>query len=218
MELPSLLGKSKIPYPQRHLLELEIGHDQALADADNPPVLSDFDLKELETIHSTRLFREMQKFGEVRNTIETVIGTAPLVLAATTISMGGNMIEFIREGGLGMFGIIGIGAFLLFRELKQIFRLLVIKDHSKENLRLDTPSVLLGCLAMMFFGIGWSVLGIYVSTDAVIRTNASNQILLIGIKESTTPIIVSAMISTVVICAHFATRRMMHIWSAPIAD
>jgi len=127
------------------------------------------------------------------------------------------MIQFIREGGAGMYLILAVGLFLLGREALNVVRLLLIKDHSEENLRIDTSSVLIGCLALTFLGVGWTFLGVYVSASAVTQSHQLLELLLIGAKESLTPTILSLLLSAVIVLAHYGTRRVLHGWRAPIA-
>jgi hypothetical protein len=164
------------------------------------------------------MHRALKHLGAHRKYVETIISVFPLILTATFIFKERKMIDFIREGGAGRYVILVIGAFLLFREIQHAFRLVVVKDHSKENLRLDTSSVLLGCLALMFFGFGWTVLGIYISSTASLQANTSYEILLTGVKESLTPTILSSLATALVVLAHYTTRRILHIWHAPVNE
>ncbi len=99
-----------------------------------------------------------------------------------------------------------------------IIRLFIIKDHSANNLRIDTSSVWLGCLALMFVGVGWTLLGIYVSASAVAAAYASYQLLLIGAKESLAPAILSSMLAAPIVLTHYASRQILFRWQAPIPE
>ena len=217
-EILNQIDQSSIPYPHKHLLQIEVVHDLEYLHRPDEATLTKDDLSALEELHSTWLFRTLHNFGSNKRIAETLISIVPLLTVAVSISKGGKMIDFIRDGGIGMLGILAVGAFLLLRELTNVFRLLVVKDHSRRNLKIDTPSVLLGCLALAFLGVGASVLGLYVSVNAALAADAPNQILLEGFKESLTPLILSAMLATLVILAHYTTRRVMLSWSAPIAE
>jgi hypothetical protein len=217
-DIQKQLEESSIPFPQRHLLALELKQDLAGVQDTTEATFTKTDLDDLIKIHSTRLHRVLNLLGEFRKPIETTVSFIPLVVAATLFSKEGKVIDFIREGGTGMYVLIVIGAFLLAKEFLHVFRLIVVKDHSKTNLRLDTPSVILGCLALVFFGLGWSILGIYISANASLQAGVSHEILLTGIKESLTPTILSALLSGLVILAHYTTRRVLHIWHAPVLD
>ena len=208
------IADSSIPYPQRHLLALEIEGDAGALEE----TLADADLRELEAIHSTRLSRLLAALGARKREIETLIAFTPPSFAAVYFFKEEKMIEFIRDGGAGMYALLAIGTFLLLKEALNVFRLLVIKAHSKENLRLDTPSVLLGCLALMFFGIGLTALGIYISANAVFEAKLPYDILMLGVKESLAPLILSSTLSAVIVLAHYSTRHILRIWHAPIAE
>lgn len=211
------IRKSRIPYPQKHLLEMEVHQDLRAASEDHVEFSAE-DLVALEGIHSTSIFQYLESIGSWKKNVESIVALIPTLLPLFYLTKEGFMIDFIREGGLGMYSILAVGGFLFAREMKNVFRLIIVKDHGRDNLRLDTSSVLLGCLALMFLGIGWSLLGIYISANAAIVSGNTNQILLIGTKESLTPTILSALISALILLAHYSTRRILHIWNAPFAD
>ena len=214
------IKKLDIPYPQRHLLELEVCQDLE-HDPDSYRGDVQFSreaLNELETIHATSFHRFLKRSGKSRRTIETSLAFLPLALGLLLIMEEKEVIDFIREGGIGMYGILAIGMLLLGKEVLNAIRLVIAKDHSARNLRIDTPSVLLGCLALMLASFGSTILGVYVSADAVMRSHLSNDLLMAGAKESLTNIVLSSFLCAVIILAHYATRRMLHIWHAPLAD
>lgn len=204
-----------IPYPQRHLLELEIMQDLAHR-AGEDPTFSREDVAALEELHETRALRFLKRFGASRRTIETFLAFLPLVMGVLLIKQEKEMISFIREGGVGMYGILAIGILLLGREVLNAVRLLVIRDHSTQNLRIDTPSVLLGCLGLMLASLGSAILGLYVAADGVMKAHLSYDFLIAGAKESMTNIVLSSFLCALIILAHYGTRRALCVWRAPI--
>ncbi len=209
-----------IPYPQRHLLLLEVQQDlESTGQCGTEQVFSEQDLMDLGEIHSTWLHRFLRGLGEQRRKrSEMAMAFIPLVATFTYITKEATVISFIREGGAGMYLILIVGAILLGREMLNLFRLIVVRDHCKENLRVDTPSVIIGCLALMFIGVGWTTLGVYKSADAVIQSHLSYQWLITGAKESMAALILSSLISAVVILFHYGTRRALCVWRAPIVE
>lgn len=76
------IKKLDIPYPQRHLLELEVCQDLA-QDPDLHRGDAEFSreaLNELENIHATKFHRFLKRFGTSRRTIETSLAFLPLAL------------------------------------------------------------------------------------------------------------------------------------------
>lgn len=207
-----------IPYPQKRLLELELRQDMEFRSAaEGDDLFCDHDLESLVEIHSTELHRVLNRFEkEQRKLIENVLAVFPVLTAFVFIIKEDNMVNFIQEGGAGMYAILIIGLFLLGKEALNMVRLLFIKDHSEENLRIDTASVGLGCLALMFIGIGWTCLGVYISATAPTQVQAPYDLLLVGIKESLTPTILSSLLCALIILTHYATRRLLFSWRAPI--
>ena len=175
-------------------------------------------LNELEAIHSTTAHRLLKRFGKFRRTIETLFAFLPLFFGLLSIMKEKMVINFIREGGVGMYGILAVGILLLGREILSAVRLIIVRDHSTQNLRIDTPSVLLGCSALMLASLGSTILGVYASADAVTKAHLSNEFLIAGVKESLTNIALSSFLCATIILAHYATRRMLHIWRAPVSE
>jgi hypothetical protein len=208
-----------IPYPQKRLLEMEVHHDAAHDETlEREHLFSESDLNELVEIHSTRIYRMLKELDpQQRHLFEALSAFFPLITTLIFITKEKIMIQFIREGGAGMYLILAIGLFLLGREALNVVRLLIIKDHSNENLRIDTSSVLIGCLALMFLGIGWTFLGVYVSASAITQSHQPLELLLIGAKESLTPTILSSLLCALIVLAHYGIRGTLHAWRAPIA-
>ncbi len=209
-----------VPYPQKHQLELEVRQDLEMQGKSQEDFLFlKDDLKELEQIHSTRLYSLFSRFeSSQRRRIEIASAFFPLAVVVLLTIKEDTVIGFIREGGAGMLVILAIGVFLLGKEGLNIFRLLVLKDHKPANLRIDTWSVWVGCLALMCVGLGWTTLGMYVSANAVIESNGKYDLLLIGAKESLAAVVLSSLLSALVLLAHYAIRQLLVGWRAPIAD
>lgn len=206
-----------IPYPQKQLLEKEVLQDLEHFPQSEEVLFSVDDIQKLQELHTTQVSKWLSSFSlEARRYIETSFAFLPLILAFTFIIKEEKMMNFIKEGGAGMYLILLIGFFLLSQEALKVFRLLVVKKHSQQNLMLDTTSVLLGCLALMFIGIGWSFLGFYFSATYVTQQNMSGELLLIGAKESMTPLILSSLFCTLIVLAHYATRKTLLVWRAPV--
>jgi len=208
-----------IPYPQRYFLELEVSHD-VNGDSSDEPVFSENDLRELSEVHSTNFHRLLKRVdSRQRKLIETSIAFVPMISVLILITKEEFVTHFIREGGVSMYAILAIGFFLLGREVLNIFRLALIKDHSQENLRLDTSSVLLGCLALTFVGVGSTFIGLYSSVDYwVTHSPVSYDVLVIGAKESLANAILSSLICALIALTHYGMRRLLHIWRAPLVE
>jgi hypothetical protein len=209
-----------IPFPQRYLLELEVTRDlecSGLNEVDSaelhlPPEV----VLELEDAHSTGIHRHLKRLGSLRRIVETGLAFIPLVLTLSIIMEEEAMVNFVREGGIGMYAIMAVGVFLVGRELLNIGRLMIVKDHSLRNLRLDTPTVLLGCLALLMLGIGSTVMGFYLSAESATRSGFSHEILVVGAKESLTHMVLSLFLCAAVLLAHYGSRRVLHIWRVPV--
>jgi hypothetical protein len=206
-----------IPYPQRRLLELEVNADlQAHGAAASDARFSTQELADLRAIHATPIRRFLERFGQARKDVETSAAFLPLLVALFYIMEDRVMVDFIREGGVGMYAILAIGLLLLGKELLNVIRLVIIKDHSSNNLRIDTPSVLLGCLALALLSLVSTILGFYKSAEAATQTSTSYDILIIGAKESITSLVLGLFLCSLVILAHYGTRRALHVWHAPV--
>lgn len=217
--ITSQIKDLNIPYPQKHLLELEVRQDLEHADSPDKQGFSKTDLCDLHEIHSTKIYRFLTQFGDRRKNIELLAAFIPLMTGVIFIFKEDFMMNFIREGGFpGMYAILIIGVFLLGKELLNMFRLLMIKDHSAKNLDLDTSSVLLGCLALVFMALGCTALGIYKTADTVTRSQMPYELLIVGAKESMTPLVLGSLLSVLIVLAHYATRNVLRLWHAPLSD
>lgn len=215
-KLAKQIRDSRIPYPQKIQLEQELRSDLEHSPSHKNVLLSVEDLRELEDIHSSTLTRALETAGPGRRYIELFISYLPLMMTGLSIYKEQAMVEFFREGGSGMYAILFLGLFLMAREIRNVFLLLIARDHRRENLRLDSWSAVAGCSALMLLGVGWCALGVYISMKAALMADTSMTILLTGIRESLTPLIFSALFAALVLLAHFATRRVMMFWRAPV--
>src|SRR4051812_21741922 len=98
------IEKLDIPYPQRWLLQREIAGDLACtpggADAELAPEIA----RELSAIHATRAHRLLKRCGALRQLIEVTTAFLPMAFALTLLTEDDAMLNFIREGGIGMYG------------------------------------------------------------------------------------------------------------------
>lgn len=215
----SQLEQINIPFPERHRFESEILQD--LAELNHETECDQFsaeDLQELKRIHSTWSSRCLSEFQHgPRQAIESTASYLPLVLALIYTFKEDQMIQFIRDGGAGMLVILSLGFLLLGREALRGLRLLIIKDHSKLNLQIDSVSVGLGCASLVLFGLAWTAFDLYVVLRAVSENHWPQEALIVGARESLTPLILSTLMAAMILLAHFATRRVLTVWRAPIS-
>lgn len=219
MSIKTQISRSGIPYPQRHWLAVEVERDlEAVGVATDDAKFLHEELEELSELHATHLYRWLAGFGAYRRMVETWLSVFPLMMGGLFIFKEMKMIEFMIQGGVsGMLIILALGLFLLGKEILQMLRLVFIKDHSAQNLQLDSTSVFLGCAGVMFIAIGWTAMGLYKTTQAVMLQQNSMAILLEGAHESLTPVVLASALSALVVFAHYTTRNIMRIWHAPVS-
>ncbi len=61
-------------------------------------------------------------------------------------------------------------------------------------------------------------MGIYRSIQGVLESHASYNILLAGIGESVTPLILSSMLAALVLLVHYTVRSLIGCWGVPISN
>lgn len=220
-EFENQLKKLQIPYPQKRELELEVYSDISNDGGKGLAFLPE-DLDELYQIHNTAFFKSLNKLSQkLRAKCEIAVTLIPIILLLTYLAREGFMFEFIREGGFPMLIIIAISLPLLYREVLNMFRLFIVKDHSKKNLSLDTPSVLLGCLTLICLGFGGTGTGLYYTARGVVAVGLSNEMMLTaltGLKESLGSIILGSVAASLVLVMHYTSRRLMVRWEAPLVE
>ncbi len=154
------LERMKLPYPQKAALQREIAVHLEHCPEEDAEAFSEENLAELYWIHNTVILRLFETFPrKLRLTFEYFLAGAPLVASLIYLHREDYMLEFIRQGGVGMYVVLIIGAGLGSREILLLFRVLVVKDHSEENLRVDTMTVLVGVAALVLLGVSATVLG-----------------------------------------------------------
>lgn len=194
----------KIPFAPKRALRNELDQHFAHSEEESESFTPD-ELAEFEDIHNTWIYKSPHK-----SKLETAITLIPLAALMTLITKETLVLEFMKEGGPGMILIVVIAAALLIRELMLATRVLISKDHAK--LRVDSTSTLISALALTIIGVLGTCSGLYLSAQA----GASHpDIFIEGFKESMTCVIVASAGAALVLLMHFATRRMLMIWSAP---
>jgi hypothetical protein len=192
-----------IPYPQKRLLKLEVQQDLLFGVSnivEKNLRLSDETLDDLRQVHATKIHLFLRRFARLRCRIEMFTAFIPLITGVIFIFKEEAMLDFIREGGTPViYAILVVGLMLLGRELLNVFRLIVVKDHSTRNLEIDTSSVLLGCLGLLFVAIGQTALGLYKSAEAVTQTQASYNLLVMGAKDSLAPMVLGSLLCALIV-------------------
>lgn len=205
-----------IPYPQKALLAREIKEHVEHFPEESNEALDSVAISELYLLHNTLFFRMLQRLGpKVGKSIEFCFAAAPITALLFYLVKEKYMGQFMHEGGPGMYLILTIGLVLLLRELILIFRLVIVKDHSKKNLRIDSMAVIIGTMALVLLGICGTGLGAYKAASWVEQQNLPVNILIVGLKESITCFVLSACMASLVLLLHFFTRRTLATWKVP---
>jgi hypothetical protein len=210
------VAELKIPYPARVHLARELACHLAHAPEEQDPVLSADELADFYAIHNTWLLRALERVPErLRLAIELLLAGGPMTALLVYVKGESIMFDFIKQGGAGMHVILVVGALLLLRELHLLWRTLVIKDHSRKNLRLDTPSVAIGALALVLIGLGATGMGIFYAASYVEHQNLPATVFIQGLREASTCFIVSSVLAALVLLLHVFTRRTLLRWKVP---
>jgi hypothetical protein len=206
-----------IPYPQKHRLVTEIeDHFQNSSESDDE-IFAEEALEEFISIHNRTSLLFLRRLPRpLRNCIELTLTGVPLMGLLVYLIKEKFMYQFFVNGGASMIAILAIGLLLLGREGLLFTRVLVLKEHSKENLRVDSNSVLVGSLALTVLGISSACLGLYVSITSSLANNAPGSIVLAGVAESITNIILSGSLAALILIMHYTTRKLLLHWQAPI--
>lgn len=208
------INGSTIPYPaKRHLLN-ELRQDQG--DANPDQILQGEDLQDLEDLHRPRVARLLSQLGRVGLYLSHGLAFGPVIICLIAIFKEEKMIEFVREGGIGMYTILGVGAFLAGRELWHGVRLMVLKDHSAGSLQLPTSTLVMSCAALLFLTIGNTVLDLYVVMDKISAGILPETVLMAGVKESMTPLVLGFFLMAIILFIRTGTKTVLHSWQAPL--
>jgi hypothetical protein len=207
-----------IPYPEKFHLKGEIEEHCLHAPSDEKDFFDQEALDEFLSIHNSKITLLLRKMPRnLRNAIEFSFIGGPLMALLSFLTKERFMFQFFREGGAPMLAILVIGGFMFLREALLFMRVAILRDHTKINLRLDSSSVLIGAGALIVLGIGGTCLGAYVSVASSVANNMPN-LVLIGLKESITNMIVSASFVALILMLHYTSRRLLVRWHAPISE
>lgn len=213
------IEKLELPYPARFQLTDEIEEHLRYFPEEKNNLFAEESLNDFYQIHNTSLKKALDGFGpRVSRFVQNALVLFPLSGLILFLGKERFMIDFIRQGGAGMIAILLVGLGLIFRELNLFVRTILIKDHSRKNLQIDSISVVLGSLALVLLGVGVTCLGAYVTVTGVVENKMGYDILAIGLKESITAVIVSTSFASLILLLHFSTRRFLVSWKAPLVE
>ncbi len=135
----------KIPYPEKLRLLNEISAHIEHRPEEDQTSFQDEELAELYDVHNTKVLKALETLPSGRRAfVENGFASAPLVVLIIYLTEERFMTQFMHEGGPGMYAILAIGVALLIREMLLIQKVIVLKDHSPKNLRIDTMTVMIG--------------------------------------------------------------------------
>lgn len=211
------LEQLKIPYPQKHNLICEIAEHVSHFPDENSDVFGPENLLDFYEVHNTKLLKVLESASpRLRSAVELILAGAPLMVLTIYLTREEFMLNFIREGGAGMWVILIIGMLLLLKEMLLLFRVIVIKDHSREHVSPDTMAIVVGTIALVLIGIGSTALGAYYSASAFVRSEGLPiNILVAGLSESITCLVVSTSLAATILLLHFFIRQTLVSWKVP---
>jgi hypothetical protein len=178
---------------------------------------ADDELHEFVSIHNEPVLLLLSRLpSPIRRVVEWFIILGPIAGFLIYLLKEEFMAQFFHEGGAAMWAILAIGIVLLVREALTFMRVVMLRDHSKTNLNLDSSSVLVGTLALMAVGIGAGALGVYVSVTSAASSGMSPAVLMLGLKESMTNVILGTTFAALILMLHYTTRKILLHWRAPL--
>lgn len=206
----------KIPYPQKVSLSREIEAHIEFCPEEADQKITKEDLNELYRVHNTLLLRLLENASPtIRSLIEFLFAGGPMMALFIYLGRENFMLDFIMQGGAGTIVVLVVGALLLVRELHLLWRVVLIKDHSKKNLNLDTTTVAIGVMALVLIGLCATGLGTYATAAYVEQKGLPSAVFIVGLRESITCLILSTSIAAVILFLHFFTRRTLLHWQVP---
>jgi hypothetical protein len=189
----------EIPYPEKARLLRELEDHVKHRPDETLDSFSGEALADLRDIHASVWLKALERLGpRTRSAVETAFAAAPITALLIDLQRRNFMLEFIREGGAGMYPILALGAALMIRELLLLGRVVIVKDHKAENLRLDSTTVLLGALALVMLGVCATGLGLYTAASFVETKGLPASVFVQGLRESITCLIVSSSFAALI--------------------
>jgi hypothetical protein len=221
--LAHLEARLDVPYPERALLLEEIAHDletaylahrgrglsdrQARAAALRDLGLDDASLRSLEAVHMPAIRRALARLpAPGRQWLEAFALAFPLAGAAILLVLEAPMIDFLREGGVTTFVVLGIGVLALLVELYRFVVWFVLRDHSVQALRKNTSTPLYLAAATGVLGLFGTALGYYVVFRKWSEGALTEEVFRVGMREPLSAVIVGAGLAALVVLVHGALQ------------
>lgn len=214
----SQIQSTSLPYPNKREILDEIEEHVLHNPGEAKEIFSEESLNDLYGIHNTKFKQALDKMDpSLGLRIQKFLVLCPLVGLSLFILKERFMLEFLNEGGAGMILILLIGLILLGREAFYFLRLILIKDHSTGSIQVDSFSGIVGSCALVVLGLAVGFLGAYLTLNSVLAHQLGRETLIMGLKESLSPLIVSSTMAALILLIHFSTRRLLLHWKAPLA-
>jgi hypothetical protein len=177
-ELAALEDRLAVPYPDRALLLEELASDlgeaydvlaaRGLAEPEARQAalrglaLDDETVRALEDVHTPVVLRALARLPRpVRQWLEAFATAAPLAALFFFLIAEVPLSSFVREGGGAAVLVTTFGMLGLFVEFQRLFIWFVLRDHSVQALRRNTPTPLYLAAATMLLGFLGAALKLY---------------------------------------------------------
>jgi hypothetical protein len=225
-----------VPYPARRELVAEIAADldaafeAALQDGLDPvdaeaAALDALHLHAdpttraaLEEVHRSALGRALHRLAPRARAVAGWAGAAlPLAITLVYLSLEVPVLDLLRLGGFAVFPIIALGILGTVAALRRAFLWGIVKDHRPETLGLDDGTPLHLAFATLLVGLAGTALGIYVSIVGAEEERIPRDLIVSGVKESLTCVILACGFASLTVVVHVLARTMLRRAGVPTA-
>lgn len=210
-----------LPYPQRALFLEELEADlydayehlrasgcpeeeaRALAARELEP--NPEDLAALREIHRPVVTRSLERLSEgTRSFIQQGMVFVPVLTMGAIMESQAGLSDMIREGGAVMLPILFLGIFGLGLLLARSVKWMVLKDHTAEAMRANTPAPLYVAAITVLMGIFATCAGFSNVVRAVVASDPAQQQLIfyVGSRECMLNLMVAAALATLIVMFH----------------
>lgn len=225
-ELNALKARLGVPYPERHeflreltsdmqehyqrLIDDGMTEEQASKQVRAAFSLTAEDLSRLEEVHLNFAGRMLHIIPEkFRDVFVLCIKWCISSLFVFQLTTEAPMVQFLRDGGVIIYVILGLGGFVLLSQLYRCFRWFVRRDHSDASLASHTSSPITAAVLITMVGFFGTATGYYV----VFHKWANNLITLddlkYGLYEPLPCLIVATLLGSTIVVIHWASNSRL---------
>lgn len=172
----------------------------------------------LEEVHRSAVGRALHRLAPRARAVAGWAGAAlPLAITLVYLCLEVPVLDLLRLGGFAVFPILALGILGTVAALRRAFLWGIVKDHRPESLALDDGTPLHLAFATLLVGLAGTATGVYVSIVGAEEGRVPRELIVSGVKESLTCMILGCGFAALTVVVHVLSRAMLRRAGVPTA-